>query len=49
MGKAFVVPDSKRERRRCILGMIFWVVAVLAVLVALALVGALYILVRRWL
>jgi hypothetical protein len=29
--------------------MLFWVVAVLAVLAALALVGALYFLVRRWL
>ena len=35
--------------RRCILGMPFYVFAVLAVLGTLALVGVLYLLARRWL
>jgi len=37
------------ERRRCILSMLFWIVAVLAVVGALATVWGLYLLARRWL
>src|SRR5215210_8859672 len=37
------------ERRECILAMLFWVVAALAVASALAVVWGLYLLVRRWL
>ena len=37
------------ERRECMLAMLFWVVAALAVASALAVVWGLYLLVRRWL
>ena len=44
-----VVPDSKRERGECMLAMLFWVLAALAVVGVLAIVWVLYLLVRRWL
>jgi hypothetical protein len=37
------------DRRECILAMLFWVLAVLAVVGVLAIVGGLYLLARRWL
>jgi len=37
------------ERRECMLAMLFWVVAALAVASALAVLWGLYLLVRRWL
>ncbi len=37
------------EGRRCILAMLFWVIAVLSVVGVLAIVWGLYMLVRRWL
>ena len=43
-----VVPDSKRERGGNA-RMLFWVLAALAVVGALAIVWGLYLLVRRWL
>ena len=44
-----VVPDSKRERGVHALAMLFWALAALAVVSALAIVWGLYLLVRRWL
>ena len=54
MGNDLLVPDSKRERgvhaRYALLGTrLFWVLAALAVVGALAIVWGLYLLVRRWL
>jgi hypothetical protein len=37
------------EREECMLAMLFWVLAALAVAGALVIVWALYLLVRRWL
>jgi hypothetical protein len=37
------------ERGECMLAMLFWVLAALAVVGALAIVWGLYLLVRRWL
>ena len=37
------------DRGECILAMLFWVLAALAVVGALAIVWGLYVLVRRWL
>ena len=37
------------EREECMLAMLFWVLAALAVVGALAIVWGLYLLVRRWL
>ncbi len=48
MGNDCVVPDSKREGRHA-RAMLFWVLAALAVVGALAIVWGLYLLVRRWL
>jgi hypothetical protein len=48
VGNNSVVPDSKRERGG-MLAMLFWVLAALAVVGALAIVWGLYLLVRRWL
>ena len=36
------------ERGECMLAMLFWVLAVLSVVGALAFVGGLYLLARRW-
>jgi hypothetical protein len=44
-----VVPDSKRERGVHARAMLFWVLAALAVVGALAIVWGMYLLVRRWL
>ena len=49
MGNDTVVPDSKRERGGYARAMLFWVLAALAVVGALAIVWVLYLLVRRWL
>jgi hypothetical protein len=49
VGNDSVVPDSKRERGECMLAMLFWVLAALAVVGALAIVWGLYLLARRWL
>ena len=48
VGTDSVVPDSKRERG-VHLSMLFWVLAALAVVGALAIVWGLYLLVHRWL
>jgi hypothetical protein len=48
VGNDSVVPDSKRERGG-MLAMLFWVLAALAVVGALAIVWGLYLLARRWL
>jgi hypothetical protein len=48
VGNDSVVPDSKRERGG-MLAMLFWVLAALAVVTALAIVWGLYLLARRWL
>jgi hypothetical protein len=48
VGNDCVVPDSKRERGE-MLAMLFWVLAALAVVGALAIVWGLYLLARRWL
>ena len=49
MGNDSVVPNSKRERGECMLAMLFWVVAALAVVGALAIVWGLYLFLLRWL
>ena len=49
MGNDTVLPDSKRERGVHARVMLFWVLAALAVVGALAIVWGLYLLVRRWL
>jgi hypothetical protein len=49
VGNDPVVPDSKRERGECMLAMLFWVLAGLAVVGALAIDWGLYLLARRWL
>ena len=50
MGNDSVLYPTARERRECMLAMLFfWVVAALAVASALAVVWGLYLLVRRWL
>jgi hypothetical protein len=49
VGNDCVVPDSKRERGVHARAMLFWVLAALAVVGALAIVWGLYLLVRRWL
>jgi hypothetical protein len=49
VGNDSVVPDSKRERGVYARAMLFWVLAALAVVGALAIVWGLYVLVRRWL
>jgi hypothetical protein len=49
VGNDSVVPDSKRERGGHARAMLFWVLAALAVVGALAIVWGLYLLVRRWL
>ena len=48
VGNDSVVPDSKRERGGYA-RMLFWVLAALAVVGALAIVWGLYLLARRWL
>ncbi len=48
MGNDLLVPDSKREKGG-MLAMLFWVLAALAVVGALAIVWGLYLLARRWL
>jgi hypothetical protein len=49
VGSYIVVADSERKGRGCVLAMLFYVFAALAVVAVLALVGALYFLARRWL
>ena len=49
VGNDSVVPDSKRERGVHARAMLFWVLAALAVVGALAIVWGLYLLVGRWL
>jgi len=49
VGNDSVVPDSKRERGVHARAMLFWVLAALAVVGALAIVWGLYLLARRWL
>jgi len=49
VGNDPVVPDSKRERGVHARAMLFWVLAALAVVGALAIDWGLYLLVRRWL
>jgi hypothetical protein len=49
LGNYLVVPDSKRERGVHARAMLFWVLAALAVVGALAIVWDLHLLVRRWL
>jgi hypothetical protein len=49
VGTDLLVPDSKRERGVHAHSMLFWVVAVLSVTGAFAIVWGLYLLVRRWL
>ena len=49
MGKDSVVPDSERERGVHARAMLFWVLAALAVVGALAIDWGLYLMVRRWL
>jgi hypothetical protein len=49
VGNNAVVPDSKREKGVHARAMLFWVLAALAVVGALAIDWALYLLVRRWL
>jgi hypothetical protein len=49
VGNDCVVPDSKRERGGHARAMLFWVLAVLAVVGALVIVWGLYLLARRWL
>src|ERR687897_2754137 len=49
VGNDLLVPDSKRERGVHARAMLFWVLAALAVVGALAIVRGLYLLVRRWL
>jgi hypothetical protein len=49
VGNDCVVPDGKRERGVHARAMLFWVLAALAVVGALAIVWVLYLLVRRWL
>jgi hypothetical protein len=49
VGNDCVVPDSKREKGVHARAMLFWVLAALAVVGALAIDWGLYLLVRRWL
>jgi hypothetical protein len=49
VGNDLLVPDSKRERGVHARAMLFWVLAALAVVGALAIVWGLYLLARRWL
>jgi hypothetical protein len=49
VGNDSVVPDSKRERGVHARAMLFWVLAALAVVGALAIVWGLYLLAHRWL
>jgi len=49
VGNDSVVPDGKRERGVHARAMLFWVLAALAVVGALAIVWGLYLLARRWL
>jgi hypothetical protein len=49
VGNDSVVPDSKRERGVHARAMLFWVLAALAVVGALAIDWGLYLLARRWL
>jgi hypothetical protein len=49
LGNDSVLYPTASERRECMLAMLFWVVAALAVASALAVVWGLYLLVRRWL
>jgi hypothetical protein len=49
VGNDLLVPDSKRERGVHARAMLFWVLAALAVVGALAIDWGLYLLVRRWL
>jgi hypothetical protein len=48
VGNDCVVPTAS-ERGECMLAMLFWVLAALAVVGVLAIVWVLYLLVRRWL
>jgi hypothetical protein len=41
--------STASERRECILAMLFWILAALAMVGVLAIVGGLYLLARRWL
>jgi hypothetical protein len=49
VGNDPIVPDSKRERGVHARAMLFWVLAALAVVGALAIDWGLYLLARRWL
>jgi hypothetical protein len=49
LGNDCVVPDSKREKGVHARAMLFWVLAALAVVGALAIDWGLYLLLRRWL
>jgi hypothetical protein len=44
-----VLYPTASERRECMLAMLFWVLAALAVVGALAIVWGLYLLAHRWL
>ena len=49
MGNDSLLYPTASERGECMLAMLFWVLAALAVGGALAVVWVLYLLVRRWL
>jgi hypothetical protein len=49
VGNDCVLYPTASERGECMLAMLFWVLAVLAVVGALVFGGGLYLLVRRWL
>jgi hypothetical protein len=49
VGNDSLLYPTASERRECMLAMLFWVLAALAVVGALAIDWALYLLVRRWL
>ena|SRR5215211_8889409 len=49
VGNDSLLYPTASERGECILAMLFWVLAALAVVGALAIVWGLYLLVRRWL
>ena len=49
VGNDCVLYPTASEREECMLAMLFWVLAALAVVGALAIVWGLYLLARRWL
>jgi hypothetical protein len=49
VGNDSLLYPTASERGECILAMLFWVLAALAVVGALAIVWGLYLLTRRWL